>query len=131
MNLLLDTHCWLWALGQPEKLTPDASALISDRTNQLYLSTASIWELGIKTQLGKIQLPESFESFVPKRLQVFQMIPLSISPSHAIVAATLPLHHKDPFDRMIIAQAQCENLSILTNDTFFRDYEVTTINIAR
>ncbi len=131
MNVLLDTHCWLWALSQPEKLNPQVSNLISDSANKIYLSTASIWELGIKAQLGKIDLPESFETFVPNRLQVFQTIPLPITPSHAIVAATLPLHHKDPFDRMIIPQGISENLPILTNDSVFRDYEITIIEISR
>ncbi|MEA5536610.1 type II toxin-antitoxin system VapC family toxin [Crocosphaera sp. XPORK-15E] len=79
MNLLLDTHCWLWALSEPEKLNPEVSGMISD----------------------------------------------------AITAATLPLHHKDPFDRMIIAQGISENLPILTNDNVFRDYDVTTIAITR
>ncbi len=129
MNILLDTHCWLWALSEPEKLNPQATALISDSANKIYLSTASIWELGIKAQLGKIDLPESFETFVPSRLQVFQTIPLSITPSHAITAATLPLHHKDPFDRMIIAQGQSENLPVLTNDGVFRSYDITIIEI--
>ncbi len=129
MNVLLDTHCWLWALSEPEKLNPQASNLISDSANKIYLSTASIWELGIKAQLGKIDLPESFETFVPHRLQVFQTIPLPITPSHAIVAATLPLHHKDPFDRMIIAQGQSENLPVLTNDGVFRSYDITIIEI--
>ncbi len=129
MNLLLDTHCWLWALSEPEKLNPQASNLISDSTNKIYLSTSSIWELGIKAQSGKIKLPESFETFVPSRLQVFQTIPLPISASHAMIAATLPLHHKDPFDRMIIAQGQGENLPILTNDGVFRFYDITIIEI--
>ncbi|MGK7886098.1 MAG: type II toxin-antitoxin system VapC family toxin [Crocosphaera sp.] len=129
MNLLLDTHCWLWALSEPEKLNSQASDLISDSANKIYLSTASIWELGIKAKLGKIQLPEPFETFVPNRLQVFQTIPLPITASHAITAATLPLHHKDPFDRMIIAQGQSENLAILSNDNAFHDYDITLIKI--
>ena len=131
MNLLLDTHCWLWALSEPEKLSPQASAMISDHTNNIYLSTASIWELGIKAQLGKISLPEAFETFVPTRLQVFQTIPIQITPSHAIIAATLPLHHKDPFDRMIIAQGKSEILPILSNDKVFHNYDITIIEIAR
>lgn len=127
MKLLLDTHCWLWWLVEPEKLSETARIAISTNDNELWLSVASIWEIGIKFKAGKLNLPQPPEILIPQQMQVDGVSALSITLPHALQAATLPLHHKDPFDRMLIAQTQLETMTILTNDTAFNSYDVTIL----
>jgi len=129
LNILLDTQCWLWALSEPEKLNNTAQNLIADETNRLYLSVASVWEIGIKVKIGKLSLPEAFEDFIASRFRQFDITSLNITVYHAIVASNLPLHHKDPFDRMLIAQAKAEDLPILTTDNMFKLYDVSLIDV--
>jgi PIN domain nuclease of toxin-antitoxin system len=124
LRLLLDTHCWLWWLIEPEKLSNTAQEAMKDLDNELWLSVASIWEIGIKYKSGKLNLPQSPDRFIPQQIQADQLSILSITSNHALKAADLPLNHKDPFDRMLIAQAQLEGLSILTNDQAFAAYDV-------
>lgn len=124
MKILLDTHCWLWWLLEPEKLSKIAIDTISSRQNELYLSVASIWEMGIKFKLGKLNLPVSPEVLIPQQMEIDNIFPLLISVDHAITASTLPLYHKDPFDRMLIGQSQLESIKILTNDSVFSSYDV-------
>jgi len=106
LKILLDSHCWLWWLFEPEKLSKIAIETISSSQNELYLSVASIWEMGIKFKLGKLNLPVSPEILIPQQMQIDNIFPLFISVDHAITASTLPLYHKDPFDRMLIGQSQ-------------------------
>ncbi len=127
MRFLLDTHCWLWWLFEPEKLSDTAQATIRNKNNQLYLSVASIWEIGIKVKIGKLNIPQALEIFIPQQMQADGLEALLITPDHAMKAANLPLHHKDPFDRMLIAQTQLENIILLTNDSAFSLYNVTTL----
>ena len=127
MKILLDTHCWLWWITTPERLSPEAQKLITDGGNQVFLSAASSWEIAIKCALGKLPLPENPEKFVPPRLTRDAIKPLSINHSHALHVASLPPHHRDPFDRLLISQAQMEGLSIMTVDKQFRLYEVELI----
>ncbi|MGK7878229.1 MAG: type II toxin-antitoxin system VapC family toxin [Xenococcaceae cyanobacterium] len=127
MRLLLDTHCWLWWLVEPERLSETAREAITAFDNELWLSVASIWEIGIKVKAGKLKLPQAPENLIPQQMQVDRLLALSITASHALKAAALPLHHKDPFDRMLIAQTQLEKIAILTNDTVFASYNVTTL----
>ena len=124
MKLLIDTQCWLWMSAHPEKLSRKTHALLMDSSTERLLSAASIWELAIKYQLGKIPLPVAPHDFVPSRLATTQTDTLSISAPHALRAGLLPPHHRDPFDRMIIAQALVEGLVVLTADRAFRKYEV-------
>ena len=124
MKLLLDTHCWLWWLFEPEKLSPTATQTILDSKNELWLSVASIWEIGIKFKIGKLNLPLSPEILIPQQMQRDDISALSITPAHALQASNLTLHHRDPFDRMLIAQSQLETMSILTNDNAFNSYPV-------
>lgn len=98
MNILLDTHCWLWWLVEPEKLSQTAIATIQNNQNKLYLSVASIWEIGIKYKLGKLDLPISPEILIPQQMQIDKISSLSISVAHALNASILPSYHKDPFD---------------------------------
>ncbi|MBL1208620.1 type II toxin-antitoxin system VapC family toxin [Geminocystis sp. GBBB08] len=124
MKLLLDTHCWLWWLVEPEKLSETAIEAITNDKNELWLSVASIWEIGIKFKGSKLNLPQPPEILIPQQMQIDGILALSITPSHALLASALPLHHKDPFDRMLIAQTQQETMTILTNDSTFNFYNI-------
>ncbi|NES81993.1 MAG: type II toxin-antitoxin system VapC family toxin [Moorea sp. SIO2B7] len=127
MRLLLDTHCWLWWLVEPERLSDTAREAITSLDNELWLSVASIWEIGIKFKIGKLKLPQAPEILIPQQMQADRLEALSIKPYHALKAAALPLHHKDPFDRILIAQTQVEKFLLLTNNTAFELYNLTTL----
>jgi PIN domain nuclease of toxin-antitoxin system len=127
MRILLDTQCWLWMSASPEKLSPYALSVVQTTENELFLSAASAWEIGIKYALRKLSLPEPPERFVPTRLERLRTLALPIEATHALRVAALPPHHRDPFDRLLVAQAQQENLPILTADTVFRKYDVEVI----
>ena len=127
MRLLLDTHCWLWWLVEPEKLSQTALDEIMGFNNELLLSVASIWEIGIKYKINKLKLPQTPEILIPQQMQMDDIETLSIKVSHALKAAALPLHHKDPFDLMLIAQTKLEKIVILTNDIAFAYYDVETL----
>ncbi|MGC8712368.1 MAG: type II toxin-antitoxin system VapC family toxin [Leptodesmis sp.] len=127
MKLLLDTQCWLWWFAQPDCLNEEAISHIADETNELWLSVASIWEMGIKVSIGKLPLPDPIDSYVPRRMAQLGTRPLEIKASHAIQIASLPLHHRDPFDRILISQAQLEKLTLVTADAIFHQYDVATL----
>src|SRR5688572_4588546 len=101
MRILLDTQCWLWMALSPERFSPRARALVEARENTLYLSAASAWEIAIKHALGKLRLPEPPVSYVPARVAALGVQALSIEHQHALHVATLPTHHRDPFDRLL------------------------------
>ena len=127
MKILIDTHCWLWGLASPLRLNEKARQLMEDGRVAIYLSAASSWEIAIKTSLGKLSLPEPPNKYVPKRLidQGIQALP--IEHAHARHVGMLPAHHTDPFDRMLVAQAQIEKRCILTADEQITRYDVETI----
>lgn len=127
MKLLLDTQCWLWWFAEPNRLSQQAVATISDEANEVWLSVGSIWEMGIKYALGKLSIPEPPESYLAKRLSKLGAKPLTILASHVLRAAALPPIHKDPFDRLLIAQAQIEGATVVTADKTFPDYPDTSI----
>ncbi len=127
MKILLDTHCWLWWLTTPEKLAPRAQELIMDGHNDIFLSAASSWEIAIKYAIGKLPLPEKPEKFVPSRLLRDGILPFPINHVHALHVASLPMHHRDPFDRLLISQAQVERVPIVTVDSQFEAYNVDLI----
>lgn len=127
MKLLLDTQCWLWWFAQPERLSEEAIAHIADETNELWLSVASIWEMGIKVAIGKLPLPEPLDDYISNRMSQLGMRSLEITATHALRAASLPLHHRDPFDRMLIAQAQLEDITLVSADAIFRHYSDVSI----
>jgi PIN domain nuclease of toxin-antitoxin system len=120
---LLDTHALLWWLSDDTALKPEAREAISDPSNIIYVSAASAWEISIKKALGKLDAPDDLH--VALLVNHFQ--PLSITITHATSAGQLPRHHDDPFDRMLIAQAQAEQLTIVTHDTIFRPYGIPII----
>ena len=127
MRVLLDTQVWLWMLGAPERLSRKARSLVVSQENELLLSAASAWEIAIKQAVGKLQLPESPEEYIPPLMIQTAITPLAVNHRHASRVASLPTHHRDPFDRILIAQAQIEELPILTADRTFRRYDVDVL----
>ncbi|WP_202925195.1 type II toxin-antitoxin system VapC family toxin [Myxacorys almedinensis] len=119
----MDTHCWLWWFTQPERLSEEAIAHLSDETNEVWFSVASVWEMGIKVAIGKLPLPEPIDSYISSRMVRLGARSLEITATHALRAAALPLHHRDPFDRMLIAQAQLEGITLVSADAMFRQYD--------
>ncbi len=124
MKLLLDTCCWLWWLSDTSKLSEQQLKAIINRENQLFLSVASLWELSIKVNHNKLTIPQPLNKLVERECRIDNIIILDIKPDHAIQAGNLVLHHKDPFNRMIITQAAIENLTIVTSDLVFQKYDV-------
>ena len=124
MRLLLDTHTFLWFIDGDTSLSPYARQLIEDRTNERLLSIASLWEMAIKASLGRLSLTLSFTDLVAEHMHGNAIELFEILPHHLDVLTTLPFHHKDPFDRMIIAQSQAENIPILSRDSAFDDYAI-------
>ncbi len=127
MKLLLDTQCWLWWFAEPERLNKQTIDHIADEANEIWLSVASVWEMGIKVSIGKLPLPEPIDDYVATRTTQLGARSLEIIASHALQAAKLPLHHRDPFDRMLIAQAQVEKMMLVSADTTLRQYEVSLL----
>ena len=124
MKLLLDTQCWLWMQGAPERFSESARASLEDPDNVLLLSPVSAWEIASKVTAGRLTLPLSPQEYVPSRMKSSGVDALPLQHSHALQVASLPAHHSDPFDRLLIAQAQVEDLPILTADRRFADYDV-------
>jgi PIN domain nuclease of toxin-antitoxin system len=127
MRLLLDTHTFLWLVEDNPNLSRAAKDAIADPRNQLYLSTASLWELAIKVGKGKLALNPSLELFVDHWMPIYLLQLLDIQKSHALLVARLPRHHGDPFDRLLIAQATSEQLTLVSGDAHFAAYQVPTI----
>ncbi|MEN9849285.1 MAG: hypothetical protein RL368_2025 [Pseudomonadota bacterium] len=124
MNILLDTHAFLWLRSNPEKVPEKLLAVYYDLNNTVFLSVASIWEMQIKHQLGKLELKLPLDVLIEEqcRNNALKILPIEIS--HIFALANLPFHHKDPFDRLIITQAKLENLKLASADTVFRQYEI-------
>ena len=125
MKLLLDSHTFIWWDNDLGKLSPNVLALCQDPANTLLVSVASIWEMQIKLQLGKLTLPLSLSDMVTtqQRVNSIEVIPITLT--HALTLDSLPWHHKDPFDRMLVAQANVEEAILLSKDTVFSLYSVT------
>lgn len=127
MNLLLDTHTFVWWRDDPEKLSTKAFELISDPDNEVYLSVVSAWELQIKIALNKFELKESLQSSIEEEQQTngFQLLPVTLP--HVLHLEHLPPHHKDPFDRLLISQAAVENMHLVSGDVRFTDYSISLL----
>lgn len=125
MRLLLDTHAFLWWIGDDPRLPAKARKLISGERNEVFLSVASAWELAIKVGIGRLRLAESLEDFVTRNVEVngFQVLPVHLR--HVLHVSTLPDHHGDPFDRILVAQARTENLVFVSGDKQVARYPVT------
>ncbi len=124
MRYLLDTHTFLWAVSATDKLSRLSRALIEDLDNEIYLSTASLWEIAIKVSIGKIRLTSSYGAFITHQLAINDFIILSASLQHYEEVASLPQHHKDPFDRLIIAQSQVEQIPVISIDESLDLYRI-------
>jgi PIN domain nuclease of toxin-antitoxin system len=127
MNLLLDTHVFLWFIAGDERLSKTARTLIENADNEVFLSQASLWEIAIKISLGKLTLSQPFETLMAEQLQQNQIQLLDIRLQHAAGVITLPFHHRDPFDRMLIAQAQAETLTLVSEDSSINLYDVRSV----
>lgn len=127
MRVLLDTHAFLWFIEGKSLLSVRARQIIEDATNERFLSVASLWETAIKVGIGKITLHQPFETLIPAQLRVTNVTLLAITLDHVTRLMTLPLHHRDPFDRLLIAQAMAENLTILSADSTFDAYAVNRL----
>ena len=127
MKVLLDTHVFLWWITDSDFLSEQAYRIISDEKNKIFFSAGSGWEIAIKANLGKIRLPDSPVSFITQQLKINSFQPLPINLNHALHVYNLPMHHRDPFDRILVAQSQLEDLPILTSDPLIVSYEVQTI----
>ena len=127
MRILLDTQIWLWMLAAPDRLSSQSRALLVAAENELLLSAASAWEIAIKHGLGKLQLPESPAKYIPRMIVHTSVTPLPIHHRHALRVAELPEHHRDPVDRLLVAQAQVEGVPIISADRHFRQYDVEVL----
>ncbi len=127
MRALLDTHTFLWWITDNPQLSSRIREIIRDGNNELFLSAASGWEIVIKAQLGRLHLPDNLEHFISEQLTINAIYGLPVQMSHALHVFVLPNHHQDPFDRILVAQAQLENLAILTADPRIARYPVKVI----
>lgn len=127
MKVLLDTNVFLWCLAAEERLNRRAKEILTSRETELFFSAASSWEIAIKSAIGTLKLPESPAQFVPRAMRTLGVRSLEITHVHALEVAALPPHHRDPFDRLLIAQAQLESLILLTADKSLQEYDVELI----
>ncbi len=124
MRALLDTHAFLWFVLDDRQLSVAAKVILSDPDNELLLSPASYWEIAIKVRLGKYHVPESFQDFMTDQIVRNQLVVLPITVAHTAIVATMPMHHRDPFDRLLIAQATSENVPVVSGDSIIDAYGV-------
>jgi len=127
VKALLDTHTFIWWATNDASLSAAVKTVVGDRANDIFLSAASTWEMAIKISIGKLSLAQPVGSFVSALISQYQFQNLTITHEHTYRVETLPLHHKDPFDRLLIAQALIENLVILTRDPEFLPYGVSIL----
>ncbi len=127
MNLLLDTHSLLWFLNEDPHLVPNAKALIEDSLNRKFVSMATCWEIAIKVGLKKLDLGEPVSTFLPRELLVNKFGLLHIELVHALHVENLPRHHRDPFDRLLVAQSMIEKIAIVSSDEKFDAYGVVRL----
>ena len=125
VRYLLDTHTLLWFITEDKELSSRARRLILDASSEILLSIASLWEIAIKVNIGKLDLEKPFEQLFPRELHLHKIEVLDITIDALLQLTTLPLHHRDPFDRLIIAQALDEEIPIISVDTRFDSYGVS------
>ncbi len=127
MRLLLDTHTFLWFVSGSTKLSSEARKLIDNPINQPFLSVASLWEMAIKISIGKLSLDIPLGNLIPRHMEISGIDLLPIDLSHTVVVSTLPFYHRDPFDRLMIAQAVVEDMPLVSADPAFDDYAITRL----
>lgn len=125
MRYLFDTCTFLWMIADSQRLGDTARRVIADPTTSLYLSAASTWEMAIKIKSGKLEIEGSLSALVSEQVEHSSLVRLPVDQTHTFGTALLPLHHRDPFDRLLIAQAKAEQLCVLTPDDIFRSYDVS------
>ena len=125
MRLLLDSHTFLWWVRDDPALRKRARTLISDTGNECFVSHASTWEMAIKASLGKLTLPSTVERFVVDQCEIngFRLLPITLA--HLGLVELLPFHHRDPFDRLLVAQARLEGLTLVSRDPTLKDYGIS------
>ncbi len=127
MKLLLDTHTFSWAVDQPSLLGPNAKTALEDPANNLMLSAATIWEIAIKVGLNKLTLSLPYRQWMTQAMHDLGVSVLPIMVESADVLIELPKHHRDPFDRLLVAQAMVENVPLVSNDAIFDQYGITRV----
>jgi PIN domain nuclease of toxin-antitoxin system len=127
MNILLDTHAFLWFVNDDPQLSDPAKRLIEDESSQPFLSAASLWEIAIKISLGKLNLKQPYEIFIPQQLTMNGIGILNITMEHTAAVATLPFHHRDPFDRLLVVQSKIENMPLVSVDSILDMYGITRV----
>lgn len=127
MKILLDTHVFLWWITADARLSEKAFSLIKERENLIYISAASCWEIAIKSRLGKLHLPGANIDIIVEEIGANGFTPLAITVNHAIQVYKLPDYHRDPFDRILVAQARWEKVVLVTDDPLIRAYDVETV----
>jgi len=125
VRLLLDTHAFLWWVADDERLSPRAAALIAEPSNEVLVSAAIAWEVVVKSALGRVEVPTPVDRFLTDQIEANAFIPLPIHMRHALGLAALPQIHRDPFDRILVAQAVAEDLTIVSRDRVMGGYPVT------
>ncbi len=127
MRVLLDTHVWLWMWGEPERLRNEVRTILEDPATELNVSAVSAWEIATKHAAGRLRLPSPAEEWLTEPRHRQEVTELPITFAHAIRAGALPPHHRDPFDRMLVAQAQIEGLILVSADSKVTAYEVESL----
>ncbi len=127
MRVLIDTHTLLWFLSGDLRLTRHAYGVIANPANEVLLSVGSLWEIAIKASIGKLPLPEPFEDLLPAQLAEERIALVPIEMRHLAELRRLPFHHRDPFDRLIVAQARVEGVPVVTRDAAFEGYDIGVI----
>ena len=124
MNYLLDTAVFVWSLKEPEKLNKRALEVLTDSSHEAFLSAVSSWEIVIKAAIGKLTLPKEPAKFIPEALAKFSIQSLSVTHTHSFAVGELAFYHRDPFDRMLVAQARSEKMVLMTADATIKKYPV-------
>jgi PIN domain nuclease of toxin-antitoxin system len=127
VKLLLDTHAVLWLLGEPDRIAPRARSHIEDMNNAVLISAVCAWEIATKHALGKLPLPVSPQALLERAVRELRAVEVSITTPHALLSASLPNHHRDPFDRLLVAQAILEDATLVTADRLLSPYGATLL----
>ncbi|WP_417746448.1 type II toxin-antitoxin system VapC family toxin [Rosistilla oblonga] len=127
MRVLLDSHAVIWWVDQHRLLSPNALAAVTDPSNELFVSAATVWEIGIKVGLGKLRLSLPYRTWMNQALTDLRATTLPITVDYSDIQSRLPKHHGDPFDRLMVAQSLADHLSLVSSDTMFDGYGVTRI----
>ena len=127
MKYLLDTHAFLWFVLDDKRISTNAKSIIKDSKNEIFFSAASAWEMAIKIKLNRLKIKGNLEPFIIEQLSANSIVPLSITISHSLHTERLPQFHKDPFDRIIIAQSILENLQLISTEKDIRKYNIKVV----